>query len=515
MATARASGVATFDAIRCETPDPAKTEISSGDSSAVRPSTASSFSLVDQDPAPLRTPSSSKSSKTSRPQLSGEFQNFPQPAAAAAAARAPSWAAEMPDLTPDISSNDNTDFSSGSTYSSQHPESCDHVQQDLGFMLIQTLAPDALAAYPTVRDVGSWGLVSQPDDSAEVKLCPKCHAPSRSHSPVPPDWLWDSSSDLPQRLAYQTLDPSVSIHPDTDQVSEYQACCYAACMYGTQEKYELLAKSLQRADQIFEKMIRENNSMTLLSALLALTILHAHNRGSMAASIIRSAYLVACRAIGEGNSVSLTLEWLTAAAGTKLAQCRVKTATLRAVHADHKRHFGESHQHSIVSLYCLAFNLILDKEFAEAETNFSRLAEICSLTLGKKHLQTVSALNGLSRAQTRQGKHEVAIATLKQSLDSHPLGINHPYRLESMRRLALIYKKIDQKERAEQIYWEVLVGRIKTLGRSHSETENARAQLERLLKETGKWDDEGVMASQVQRLFDDERATVASDFENF
>ena len=421
----------------------------------------------------------------------------------------------MPDLTPDADGSGNTGLQSTSTYSPQHGINCDQVQQDLGFMLIQTISPDALTAFPNVRDVESWQLVSPPDEAAEEQMCPKCDTPSRSHSPFPPDWLWDSASELPQKLSYQTLDPSVHFNPGSDEASIFQASCYAACMYGGQGRYDLLAKSLQRADQIFEKMIMFNNSMTLLSVLLTLNILHAHDQGSMAASIIRSAHQVACNMLGEGNSVTLTIGWITAAAGSKLSQSRIKAGTLRAILADLQSRFGEKHHHSVAALYCLAFHLAYEKDYAEAETLFGRASEICKETLGPKHLQTVSCLNGLSRAQTRQNKHDQAIATLQASIASHPLGPNHPFRLESMRRLALIYKKVNRNDLVEPIYWAVLRGRIKTLGKSHSQTETARSHLERLLKTTGKWDEQGRKAQEVQDMYEDGSAALTSDIEAF
>jgi tetratricopeptide (TPR) repeat protein len=506
---ARASGVRSSDYIRCVSPTPGQPEISSSDSTG-HPSTSSGFSFVGGKPAIAQEMGTSKSSGTSRARQVQVSQQETQPADAT-----PSWAADMPDLTPDNVESSSSGLHSTSTYSTPHASNCDQVQQELGFMLIQTISPHALTAFPNVRDVEAWQLVSPPDEAAEEHMCTKCDTPSRSHSPFPPGWLWDSASELPQQLSYQTLDPSVQLQPGSDEVSIFQASCYAACMYGGQGRYDLLAKSLQRADQIFEKMIRDNNSMTLLSVLLTLNILHAHEQGDMAASIVRSAHHVACNMLGEGNSVTLAIEWTTAAAGSKISQSRIKVGTLRAVLADLQRKYGEKHNNSVAALYCLAFHLAYEKEYPEAESLFEKASEICKETLGPKHLQTVACLNGLSRAQARQNKHGQAIATLQASIASHPLGPNHPFRLESMRRLALIYKKINRNDLVEPIYWAVLRGRIKTLGKSHTQTETARTHLERLLQTTGKWDAEGRKAQEIKNLFEDGSAALTSDIEAF
>jgi tetratricopeptide (TPR) repeat protein len=260
-------------------------------------------------------------------------------------------------------------------------------------------------------------------------------------------------------------------------------------------------------------MLLTKNDMALLSVLLTLTILHAHDRGSMAESIIRSAYVVSSDLFGESNPISLCLQWLTAAAGSKLTSCPIKSVTLGDIYMHMEKTFGTAHQHTIVALYCLGFQLIREKSFVEAEHHFKRLYEICVTTLGERSLQTVSSLNGLGKSQRRQGKLNQAIETLQKSLDKHPLGPNHPFRLDSMKELAKVYKEIGRKDLMEDIYWYVLKGRIKMLGRLHSFTEEAKIDLERLLRELGKWDAEGVTEKKVQNLF--EQGALTWDDEGF
>ena len=394
---------------------------------------------------------------------------------------------------------------------------CDQLQQDLGLMLLQLFVPEAMYTYYPDNYIRSWELISRPVPEVEEHRCPKCDCLSRHHSPVPYDWLLDYTSALPQGLANQIFHQSVAMNPDNNPASEFVACCYACCIYSGQARNDLLTKCLQRANLIFEAMLLEGNSMTLLSMLFICSILNAHDQTAMAELIVRSAYLVSCHTIGKEHSISLVLDWMTAVAGMKYAQSGVKTVHLRAINTDYQMHFGYTHQHTIASLYFLAFSLALDAEFAEAETKFTQLFEVCNRKLGENHLQTVSTLNGLSRAQYHQGKHESAASTLRLSVNRHPLGLFDYTRLKSMERLAKIYEQNDQFELAERMHLDLLKGRLRTLGRKHRETQNAGAQLERFLKRNNRWDDEETIARKIQNLLDDEglRPVAASALELF
>jgi hypothetical protein len=86
--------------------------------------------------------------------------------------------------------------------------------------------------------------------------------------------------------------------------------------------------------------------------------------------------------------------------------------------------------------------------------------------------------------------------------DSKPtLGRSHPHRLESKRRLALMYREIGQVSLMEELYWDVLRGRIKMLGPEHSYTEGMRVDLVELLKELGKWNEDGSTQASIDELY--------------
>jgi tetratricopeptide (TPR) repeat protein len=510
VAQARNRGITSSAAVRCVSP------VGSGSSSG-QPS-SSSFPVEN---APKLTPKSSSGSHRSQiqPQYDQDQEDYVEVPASEHHGRFPNpsahtLAAAMPILMHDQSREHVAEGAGETIDHDGQQEDCDYIQQELGMMTAVTYRPDAVEkAFPDIRDLDGWELVSKPDAAAEAKVCPKCQHPCRGHSPLPETLIRDPTTGFGQMLQYQPLPPGVAPLPGSNEAAKFQAYCYAACMYGGQEKFNLLAKSLQQADRIFEEMIRKDNPMALLSVLLALTVLHAHDRGTMAASIIRSAYDVICESLGEYHPMTMTLEWLTAAAGQKLKDCRVKTARLREVKLAMQQTLDQDHPHIIVATYCLAFQLIIDKAFKEAEEILTQLADTCRRKLGTRSLQTVSTLNALGRAQKRQEKYDQAIETLRGALELRPLGPNHAYQLDSLKELAKLYKIKGRDDLMEPIYWAVLRGKIKTLGKTHSFTEEAKLDLERFLKDTSRWDAQGMAEEKVQRLFDG--GPLTSDIESF
>ena len=51
------------------------------------------------------------------------------------------------------------------------------------------------------------------------------------------------------------------------------------------------------------------------------------------------------------------------------------------------------------------------------------------------------------------------------------------------------------------LYWDVLKGRIKMLGTEHPYTAGAKADVEKLLKELGQWNEDGSTQSSIDQLF--------------
>jgi tetratricopeptide (TPR) repeat protein len=518
VAKALADGVTASASIRCMSPgdeESGKPRPTSG-SSAGQPSSSSSYAI---GAAPKWTPSSGSTGSQPQRQYAqsqvGYVENPPMDhPECTSSSLVPVLAAAMPNLMQEPPSERYEDGTGGGIEHDDHPRECDYMQQELGMITAITYRPDAVrAAFPEVKDSDGWELVAIPEANSEPRICPKCQQPCRGHSPLPRSVLQSFPSEFGQLLRYQPLPPEETPLPGSDKASKYQALCYASCIYGSQEKFDLLARALREGDDTFKKMILENNPMALLSVLLALTVLHAHNRGTMAESIIRSAHNVLLEILDEFNPMSMTVEYLTAAAGQKLSKCRITSFRLREAKGAIEKAFGQEHPHFIVVTYCLAFQLIRDKEFGEAEAILIRLVDTCQRNLGKSNLQTVSTLNALGRVQKHQKRYDEAIETLERALKLEPLGPNHVYQLDSFKELAKLYKIQGRQDLMEPIYWRVLAGRIQTLGRTHSFTEAAKLDLMRCLMDRGRWDDEGMMEEKVQKLFNER--PLMSDHEAF
>jgi hypothetical protein len=280
------------------------------------------------------------------------------------------------------------------------------------------------------------------------------------------------------------------------------SCCFAACLY--QNNADLVARSLTSAKTQLRSMLINENAMLLTGLNHMLSLLHMHQQGSVAESVMNAALEVAELALKPKDPVRTTIQWMTAASGQKIEQSGLTSQSLRDVLLDFMSSLGPDHPHTLTAMYNLSFQLLLDGNVSEPQSLLQKLYEKSKAILGKSHMQTITALTTLSRAQSNEGHHQAAIETMKAAISSseatfHP-DLDHPFRLESKRRLAQLHEKLGQKELMEPLYWEVLIGRIKMLGK-HSYTFGAKRDLIALLKDLGKWDYEAHMEKKVNDLF--------------
>jgi tetratricopeptide (TPR) repeat protein len=387
------------------------------------------------------------------------------------------------------------------------------LQQNMDYPATQALEDnkwEVLSQQP--GNIDSWNLDSPfHNDFTFHSIRPEGHSRSRTQTPQPLERP-NLTTELPQIPPRDNPDAGAMNSQKIDDYSAFTTACMLACMYGARREYDVLGLCLGRASDVFRKMLIANDPLVLTAACTILTWLHVHEQGEIAESIIRAARRVAMEVLGESSPICLTLEWMTAAAAKKLEDCRIQTEMLQTIYSGFQASHGMNHHHTIAALYCLSFHLLrVDNAYEEAENHLQHLYTICAETLGPSDLHTVSALSTLSRAQSRLGKHELALETMKRCLQKAPLGQSHPHRLESIRRLALIYKKLGRMEDTERLYWEVLKGRIATLGKHHVSTQKAHESLVSLLQEMGRWD---AMKGDVQRLLTEEPQGHVSDDES-
>ena len=303
-------------------------------------------------------------------------------------------------------------------------------------------------------------------------------------------------------------DATADVRLEQDDASSFMAACMAACMYGALERYDIMSKSLHRADLSTRKMCASDNPLLMSAIATILAWLRVHAEGSLPESILRSTYHAAIEVLGESHAICLLLEWMTAAAAGSLLHCRIKSATLRKICRKIIQTYGNMHSNSIVASYCLGFQLVHEKSYQEAETFLQDLYAIATKALGPSDLQTINILATISRAQSRQGKYLAALDTINCSLNGAPLGLNHPHRLELMIRKALIYRKLGRMGDVQKLYWVIVEGRAATLGVHHVSTQKAYDSLVTILQDNGTWES---LKGKAQRLLTKPQVAVTED----
>ena len=388
---------------------------------------------------------------------------------------------------------------------------CDQVQQDVRTMALQVVKPVALMSRYGAEDVQSWVLVNSAEatDGSQKpgNLCPKCHQPISKHC-ISLEAFTPSTRE-PRSLLSDTPQNAMNLPTTTDGHGEawrWIAFCFAACMTRSRGDVKLSKEFLDGAAAEFEEMLAKDDCLILTALNLMLSILHMHDQGRIAESVVHSSFEVAERVRCPDDPIRATIKWMTLVAGRTLQESGHNGDTLGQLERIYKRlgrDLGATNPSTLAALYNFAWMLCFEGRLPEAEEKLHQLYASSSSSLGSAHMQSITALTTLSRAQSEQGNYSAAVETMQKAIrDSKPtLGRSHPHRLESKRRLALVYRAIGELSLMEALYWDVLVGRIKMLGPEHSFTEGARVDLVELLKELGKWDEDGSLQSTIDEPY--------------
>jgi len=256
------------------------------------------------------------------------------------------------------------------------------------------------------------------------------------------------------------------------------------------------------AAQVFETMLKSQDDSALTGLNLLLSILIAHGHKELAENFLGDAASISHECQGPDHPVTFTCKWMAAAATGKPASCGFGASILRQVYDYFGLVWGRVHPHTLLSLYNLAWTLILENEHEEAEAKLWYLFEESSKAFPRAHMQTITALTTLSRVLSKLGKHDQAVKVMEEAVDRSKdlLGLEHPKCLESRRRLAGLYANIGRHEFVEPIYREVLQGRIKTLGPKHKYTLGMLDDVVKLLQEQRRDDEAADLRSYVLSL---------------
>ncbi|EXJ90381.1 hypothetical protein A1O1_03482 [Capronia coronata CBS 617.96] len=371
---------------------------------------------------------------------------------------------------------------------------CQRLGRDVEYMALQVVDAPPLKSLCGHDDIRSWRLMSDTSstdmEDYEV-ICPTCHDLTRDHFISLPNL--ELPARQPRNILNETSGAILSV-PASSRGHEHSwrwvARCFAACIYLSRGNDALSRISLADADAEFEKMLTPHQDPKVLLALTqTLQILHIHDQGVISRTIICSAYNVAERVLGPDDPLTTIVRWMVYVADLNMRDRDITSSTLDHLHTQFVQRHGTTDPRSIASLYCYGYMLNVERQVEQAELVLRKVYELSCVNLGARHLQSISALTNLHRALERQGRIDEAIHVLEQAIANarETLGHNHPRRLESIRLLAIMHEGRGQMDVAESLYWRVLEGRVRMLGRNHQYTQGMKSDLETFLKRRGKW----------------------------
>jgi hypothetical protein len=389
--------------------------------------------------------------------------------------------------------------------------SCGQVLQDVRRIPLQMTEPANLTSEVGADDVSSTVLVNP----TELVLGSKCHqAMSRrciSLAGLAP------STQQPRSLL-NSATRALALPCTAERRGEawrWTYFCFEACIQLDGGDSESSTRSLKEAATLFEDMLTKRDHLIFTAVHMTITILQMHDQSQIAESAVGSAVAVAQRLLKPDDPIRLTLEWEAAAAGCLLSESGLGSQILRQIYTGLEKELTLDHPWTITALYNLGWMLLYEGSFTEGDEDpqllytkasdlLQRVYVASCASLGPTHMQSITALTTLARAQSNLGKDDEATKTYKKAIHDckHTLGRLHPFRLEAKRRLALMYGKRGQKEEMESLYWDVLQGRVMMLGRHHPFTVGMKHDLIMLLKDLKKWEDNGPLQRRIYDLFE-------------
>jgi tetratricopeptide (TPR) repeat protein len=395
---------------------------------------------------------------------------------------------------------------------------CDQMLQNVRTMALQVTERTNLTSRVGADDMSSWVLTNSTEPALgtqyEENSCSKyCRAVSRRCIN-----LAGLAPSIQQRRsllngATQEALTLPCTARDRGEVRRWVAFRSGGCIQlGWAESS---TRSLTEAATVFEDMLTRRDDLVITALHVMVVTLGMHGQSEIAESILGSATAVAQRLLKPEDPIRLTLEWEAVAAGLGLNESGLGSQMLRQVYKDFERERTLSHPWTIAALSNLAWMLLYEGSYVGEGTDprpiYTEAADLLQkvyvascASLGSTHMQSITALTTLARAQSNLGEDDKAIETFKKAIHDcrYTLGRSHPFRLEAKRRLAVLYEKKGQKEKMEPLYWDVLRGRVTMLGRYHPWTEGMKDDLITLLKDLQKWEDNGPLEQRIYDLFE-------------
>lgn len=417
--------------------------------------------------------------------------------------------------------------------SGSHPRrtpSCHHFsRQDFDMLAHQTVHPQPLSSIHVADNIPQWRALSDSppssvgSDNDWRKVCPTCHQDESAHfysldafetttnpqnasprnifNPV------DGSADPSSVQALSVPTPA----KDHDAPWQFASACYIACWSCTVYRRnpsntrakEVGDHALREATQFFELMLRRNENSTIMTLNQVLLVLGMHDQEGISQQIMQSCAEVAQRVLTPTNPLNIFTRFLVLAAvpANLPGQTEINSLTIAGMYKHYRDLYGERDVRSIGSMY--TYGYILNVEAEHEDNNIEKLKlseqvlrschELCCQTLqhGAYHLQAIQALSNLHINLVRQRRAPEAIQCLRRGIsDSREcLGKMHPKRLDLKMKLAelLLQQGPEHDAEVEQLFWQILEGRVKMLGREHQFTKDIEWVIKEFLTRKGKW----------------------------
>ena len=425
-----------------------------------------------------------------------------------------------------------------------HPASvpCDQLQVDLEVMGRQVTSPVLLASGIGADDIDTFWLVnaspvtSMPGTPSSEVYCSRCNQPASFHSasfhalrrPASATAIESrsilNSSPAQGSKSTHTWNISNSTRYD-DGAWKWPSRCYLACIQLRNGDVAASDRTLADASQHFEQMLLSRDPNLLTSAQVVTVILAMHQQGPMTQTIMNAARDVAQRCLADVDPIRTIIECLAIQMNPDaLRESRFEPNVMKHVYNELQTMYGAHHPYAIQASYSVGVVLRCFGSHQEANDVLQRTYHLSRSVLGERHLLTIFSLAtlGVTQSLLKQTEQAVRSSEAASREAAVVLGVSHPYTLEAKRRLALAILASENPEppdgesdadmivppsnRVEDLYWDVLRGRVKMLGSHHDYTLGAREDYQSICQQRGTWTTQ--KEEFVRRMFDELPSTV-------
>jgi hypothetical protein len=343
--------------------------------------------------------------------------------------------------------------------------------------------------------------------------------------------------NLPSNDAHFAIPASTK---QTDHSCRWISHCFSACIFYSRDRYTdssdhnlieatpraafapkdfaFARMDLDCANIEFKAMLLCNDPNILLALNQTVTVLMMHNWRNITPQIMQGAADTAEAVVGKDHPIWILtrLMVLMTNSTTMYEQREITSATLKAVwqafvggwKSEITGHSiaaeGRAGRRAIPAMYSYASLLLIEAArpglddstrsimMADCEYTLKSCHQLACDTFSRKHLQSIQALVKLQLCLDRQGRVEEAIRCTEKAVEDgeESLGKWHPRHLETKRILGELYRRCGKDDETIKIYWEVLEGRVRMLGKKHESTMLIKGTLIEFLKERGRWSDD-------------------------